>query len=796
MDKKSIISVFILTILLFGMNQWFGSKQEKQNIENIKKKQQEITQKKEATKQDIQQRTASIKDLPITTIYTDAAGKDFLCYALDYNTTIITELSSKPLPDEVYIKRSNSFVQGHLLVSNNKVANGVVYATDATSKLPSTYLPAVGSVDLQMVHFSDELTQITLAEYEDHHISIPDGSNVMSSIALYKIEGRYIPVGFYDAANNEFSSFSDIGAFDDKVSYLLFESRPDQNEAYYVLENDYLQIVFSNIGGSITEINLPFSSTSNMQSIVKPIEIDRTLTKQYPYNAYFPSHDYWKVAATGASLLQKPALGGYYPLLRRSIKNNTGQTIQKIPYQHYAFYINSDDEKEEGYYKLTEFTTSSIAFEKKTSSRLIVKRYYFETTRNVPYCFNADIKIDGNARGLWVSTGIPEVELISGSFTPALKYLYAKNGKNTAEEISPPKNTSSYTATQPLWISNGNGFFGFILDPIDTNAVTGFKALKVMGEAAPTRLSVLNPKSPPYPANKYPGYAMLMPLATTTPTTQFRIYAGPFQQNVLEEVDILYDNPQTGYNPDYIDAQSYHGWFSFISIPFAKFLFMLMKFFYGITHSWGFSIIFLTIALRVMLYPLNAWSIRSTLRMQQLSPKITALQAKYKKDPKKAQTEMVKLYKEHGVNPFSGCFPVVIQMPFLIGMFDLLKSTFELRGAGFIPGWIDNLTAPDVVFSWKLSIPFIGDQFHLLPILLGLVMFLQQRLSQAKNKTDVMTDQQRQQVAMGNIMTVVFTVIFYNMPSGLNIYFLSSTLLSMLQQWWMNKKMITNKSEK
>src|SRR5436853_4982175 len=119
---------------------------------------------------------------------------------------------------------------------------------------------------------------------------------------------------------------------------------------------------------------------------------------------------------------------------------------------------------------------------------------------------------------------------------------------------------------------------------------------------------------------------------------------------------------------------------------------------------------------------------KSMARMQQISPEVTAIQERYKKDSKKAQLEIMNLYRERGVNPISGCFPLLIQMPFLIGMFDLLKSTVELRGASFIPGWIDNLTAPDVLFSWSTPIFFIGNEFHLLPILLGVVMFLQQRL--------------------------------------------------------------------
>ena len=144
------------------------------------------------------------------------------------------------------------------------------------------------------------------------------------------------------------------------------------------------------------------------------------------------------------------------------------------------------------------------------------------------------------------------------------------------------------------------------------------------------------------------------------------------------------------------------GLLSFQSLLLSSFLY-LMNFFHTLTGSWAFSIVLLTVALRIMLYPLNAWSTKSMVRMQQIAPEVTAIQERNKKDPKKAQLEIMNLYRERGVNPVSGCFPLLIQMPFFIGMFDLLKSTFELRGASFIPGWIDDLTAPDVLFSWNMS---------------------------------------------------------------------------------------------
>ena len=123
-------------------------------------------------------------------------------------------------------------------------------------------------------------------------------------------------------------------------------------------------------------------------------------------------------------------------------------------------------------------------------------------------------------------------------------------------------------------------------------------------------------------------------------------------------------------------------------------------------------------------------------------------------------------------------------------MFDLLKSTFELRGATFIPGWIDNLAAPDVLFSWTTPIFFIGNELHLLPILLGAVMYLQQKLMSTLPKDATqLTDQQKQQKMMGGMMTILFSVMFYHVPSGLNLYWLSSMLLGILQQWWTSKRL-------
>lgn len=564
-------------------------------------------------------------------------------------------------------------------------------------------------------------------------------------------------------------------------------------EKFYVLETPYQQLVFSSYGAALAEINLPFRGAQNQDSVVKEIEFDRDMVHQHPYNAYFPAHPYYTYAEKGGTQFvfhEKGSLGGYYPLLRRDlIEKDTRKSIKVQP-GYYALNIVSEyPETAELQYEVKAFNKDSITFESVQGDRKVTKTYSVSAESQAPYCIDLTIKIEGDGRGLWLTSGIPEVEWISGSSVPVLKYRITRNQKVDVENIELPKIALTVSSTSPDWICNSNGFLGIILDPLD-EIEPGYRALRIPGTTVPSRLVEVDQEYQRFKADDMPGYMMQLPLKSANAALHFRIFAGPFSTNILKQVDAVYTNPATGYNPDYIACQSFHGWFSFISEPFAKFLFILMNFFHNLTGSWALSIVMLTIALRIMLWPLNSWSTKSMVRMQQIAPQVTAIQEKYKKDPKKAQLEIMNLYRESGVNPVSGCFPLLIQMPFLVGMFDLLKSTFELRGASFIPGWIDNLTAPDVLFSWNYPIFFIGTQFHLLPILLGLVMFLQQRYMSSTPKDPAqMTDQQRQQKAMGNIMSVVFTVMFYNFPSGLNIYWLSSMLLGMLQQYWTSKKL-------
>ena len=559
-------------------------------------------------------------------------------------------------------------------------------------------------------------------------------------------------------------------------------SVPHTDASYYVLENDYQQLVFSSIGGAIVEINLPFHSQRFQNSVVRSVEADRKMLEQSPKEDLFPAVPAKR--SDGSTL--EPLLDNYYPLLRRIYTKEptvpaAAHAALALTSQYAEFAALS--------YRVTSFTSTSITFEARQPHRIIKKTFSFpKDPSRFPYCFEAEITVEGDRADVWLTSGIPEVELMSGANGATLKYRITRGTKNEVEKVDLPKAAFTSSSLQPDWVCDSNGFFGIIMDPLHGGG-TGFSFSMVPGAEAPTRFLSIDVAEQRPDAAAFPGYEAKIPLSASSPTLQLRVFAGPFADSVLTTIDenSLADSAKP---TDYEACQSFHGWFAFISEPFAKLIFFLMKIFYRLSGSWVLSIVLVTIFLRILLYPLNSWSMRSMRAMQELSPMVKALQEKYRKEPQKAQLEIMALYREKKVNPFSGCLPLLIQMPFLIGMFDLLRSSFELRGTPFIAGWIDNLAAPDVAFDWKYHIPLLGSQLHILPFILGATMWWQQNLSSTLPKDPrEWSDQQRQQRAMGNIMTVVMTVLFYQFPAGLNIYWISSMVLGILQQKWTNRNL-------
>lgn len=319
------------------------------------------------------------------------------------------------------------------------------------------------------------------------------------------------------------------------------------------------------------------------------------------------------------------------------------------------------------------------------------------------------------------------------------------------------------------WASAGNKYFALILSP----------------ERAKRRYEVI-PQLPEKPSSKKPeddwySLGVAEEGFSVKPgekiVRSYSLYAGPKEYDRLKRLRM---HRKLSDDREY-EKVMHFGWFGFVAVPLLK----ILKTCYTVVPNYGVAIIFLTILIKVILYPLDQKSYKSMKEMQKLQPLIAELKKKYKDDPKRAQAEQMKLFKEHKVNPLGGCLPMLFQMPVLIAMFQMLRSAVELRGAPFVL-WIKDLSKPDVVVDFHTELPFLGHlTLNILPLILVLAFVLQSRISRLGSASG---KQDPQQKMMGNMMTVVFGIIFYNMPSGLNLYFVTSTILRLIQQYSVQKR--------
>lgn len=208
----------------------------------------------------------------------------------------------------------------------------------------------------------------------------------------------------------------------------------------------------------------------------------------------------------------------------------------------------------------------------------------------------------------------------------------------------------------------------------------------------------------------------------------------------------------------------------------------IMNFVYGFIPNYGIAIIILTIFTKVLLWPLGNKSYKSMGEMKKIQPLMAELREKYKDDKKRMNQELMGLYKVYKINPMGGCLPMVVQMPVFFALYRMLYEAIELRHAPFFM-WINDLSAPDRLFSFDFSIPFMEPPYGIpvLTIVMGATMFLQQKLTPAPGDPA--------QAKMMMFMPIIFTVIFINFSSGLVLYWLINNILSIAQQHYTQKKM-------
>ena len=193
----------------------------------------------------------------------------------------------------------------------------------------------------------------------------------------------------------------------------------------------------------------------------------------------------------------------------------------------------------------------------------------------------------------------------------------------------------------------------------------------------------------------------------------------------------------------------------------------------GKNGNYGIAIFFLTVIVRLVLFPVGRKAAMVSKKMQDLQPRMTELKEKYKGDQQKLMKETQALYKEAGVNPFAGCLPALIQLPIFMGLWQALNNSVSLRHASFL--WIDNLAAPDMLFKFPIKIPFLGhflgDYFNVLPIIVVALMIIQTKLF----SPPAATQEQEMQQKMMKYMMMFMGFMFYKVPSGLGIYFITSS---------------------
>ena len=211
--------------------------------------------------------------------------------------------------------------------------------------------------------------------------------------------------------------------------------------------------------------------------------------------------------------------------------------------------------------------------------------------------------------------------------------------------------------------------------------------------------------------------------------------------------------------------------------PLTRFFQWLLTACYAFVPNYGLTIILITVMVRVVTLPIMNRQMRSMEKMRALQPQLKALQAEHADDRQKQSEATMALYKETGVNPLGGCLPMLMQFPVFIGLFYALRSSFALRQAPFML-WINDLSAPEALFE----IPGIGLPVRVLPLIMGGSMFLQQKLTPT-------TIDPSQQMMMLFMMPIMMTVLFYQFPSGLVLYWMVSNFLGIAHQLLVGRRM-------
>jgi YidC/Oxa1 family membrane protein insertase len=466
-----------------------------------------------------------------------------------------------------------------------------------------------------------------------------------------------------------------------------------------------------------------------------------------------------------AVLLKHTAEGGHPVILNSPDHTPIGAIIEQptVPALPEFTIVRGDD--------------GSVQFERNSPEGVSVRKKFFfppstENKDNFVAEMDVDFRNDGTQpysnAGYFVSLGSTQ-PLHPKDLPTNTRLVWCIEGKPNATDVG--------------WFAGGGGFLGMgqhLPRPLYQEKVNGAEWAAMTNQFFTTILTPLNGKvaetwAQPFPIKRADSMplqgmdgAMGMPGFVLQPgqsnTVRFQIYAGPKLYAQLAKL-----------SHDEAEIMNF-GFFKLISQALLNFL----NFLHSWVKSYGLAIILLTACVKGVLWPLQNKANKSMRKMSALAPKMQELKEKYKDDPTRMNQEVMKMYKEHGVNPVGGCLPMMIQIPIFFGLFNMLGQVAELRNSSFL--WVHDLSQPDTLFTipglgW---VPFLGDpaaglRVNILPILMGATNVWLMRM------TPKTGDSTQQRIMM--FMPLMFLIFCYNFAAALALYYTTQNLFTILQLW-------------
>lgn len=424
------------------------------------------------------------------------------------------------------------------------------------------------------------------------------------------------------------------------------------------------------------------------------------------------------------------------------------------------------------------FFTKSISIKKEdgsVSKIILGKRYTFDPES---YVFKLDILIHGDDIENLVYT-LRTSPQIGPHFDPKLnryenRQFISFNGEKAKRQVISAKQFKSYNKDY-LWNGIGGKYFVSLVVPLNPEKMDN------------SYYSTL--------INEENNYSNAQAICVRKPFSEdvedsYYMYYGPREEKALKIFNVAENNSWKLSGLKLNECLNSNGWLGWLETILKWFMEVINKF----VHNWGVSIIIMTILIKLLMFPFTKKQSLGTLKMQEIQPKIQAIQAKYKDNQQKLQQEMAKIYKDNGYNPMSGCLPMLVQFLILFAMYNLFNNYFEFRGSSFIPHWIEDLSSGDSIYTLKFDIPFFGNQVRILPFIYLASQLLFGKITGNGGTAAPGTSQAQMQMMM-YVMPVMFFVMFYNAPSGLLLYWTVSNIFQMGQQIIINKTMKQKKAE-